>query len=72
VLQHAPRIEAHRPTLVLPRAWMVVVWVVVLAVAVALGVLIGFSLWGGTQAATLDVPRTLHQLRTTIGAGGFI
>jgi hypothetical protein len=51
---------------------MVVFWLVVLAVAVALGVLIGFSLWGGTEAASLDVPGTLYRLRTTIGSGGFI
>lgn len=70
--QHAPRMEAHRPTLALPGVWMVVFWLVVLAVAVALGVLIGFSLWGGTEAASLDVPGTLYQLRTTIGSGGFI
>lgn len=70
--QHAPRMEAHRQPLALPRVWAVVFWLIVLAVAVALGVLIGYSLWGGTQAAALDVPATLHQLRTTIGAGGFI
>jgi hypothetical protein len=70
--QHAPRMEAHRGPLALPGLWVVVFWLVVLAAAVALGVLIGFSLWGGTQAATLDIPGTLYQLRTTVGSGGFI
>lgn len=71
--QHAPRMEAHRPPLALARAWAVVFWLIVLAVAVALGVLIGFSLWGGTGTATLET-LNLHQIRelNMIGSGGFI